>query len=94
MLGKRTELIGPERLNLIKPGPQGDEGLSPQPVNPNPSIPITTDDLDKPPGPQHPQMPAHRGPRHLDGVGKLPSPPRPNPQHVDNPPPRRIGERR
>lgn len=94
MLGKGAQLVRPERLDLIEPGPQGDKGLSPQPVNANPSIPISTDDLDEPTGTQHPQMPAHGGPGHSHGIGKLPGPPRPDPQHVDNPPPRRVGERR
>jgi hypothetical protein len=94
VLSKRAQLVGPKRLNLIKPGPQSHKGLSPQPVDTNPSIPVAADDLDEPTSAQHPKVPAHSRPRHVDGVGKLPSPPRPNPQHVDNPPPRGIGERR
>ena len=93
MLGEGAELVSPERLDLIKPGPQRDEGLGPEPVDTNPSIFLSPDDLDEPTGPQHPQVPAHGRPRHGHRLGKLPGPPRPDPEHVDDLPPRRLGKR-
>jgi hypothetical protein len=92
VLGERAQLIGPERFDLVEPGPQGSERFGPQPVHPNPSVPLGPRDVDQPSGAKHPKMPTHGRPRHRDGPRQLPRAPRPQPKDIDNLPPRGIGE--
>jgi hypothetical protein len=71
-----AELVGPERLHLVKPRLQGNERLRAQPVHAKASVlvdPLLLD-FDEAAGPEHSQVPAHRRTAHRGSGGEFASP--------------------
>lgn len=89
-----TELLTPERVDLIEPRLQGDEGLRAQPVHAHPGISVERVRLDQPVGPEDPQVPAQSGAAHTGGGSQLAGPSGAPGQQMDHPSAGGIGQGR
>jgi hypothetical protein len=90
---KSAKLLGPERLNLVKPCLERQEGFRAEPVDAQASIlldPLLFN-FDKPAGPQHSQVSTHRWPAHPTISREFPSPARTLPENFYHAAPGRIG---
>jgi hypothetical protein len=88
-----TELVGPERLDLIEPRLQRQDRLGPQLVEPPPGVGVVGPGLDEPAPPQHAQVPAHGRRGHADVGGEVAGRSRAEPEQIDDPASGRVGQR-
>jgi hypothetical protein len=92
---KSAKLFGPERLHLVKPCLERQEGFRAEPVDTQASILLDPlfFNFDKPAGPQHSQVSTHRGPAHRAISSEFPSPARTLPEKFYHAAPGRVGQR-
>ncbi len=88
------ELIGPERLHLVEPCLEGDEGLGTQPVDAYTRVVADAlgCDFDQAAGAQYAQVPAHGGTAHRGRGGELAGTARTLAEQVHHLPASRVGQ--